>query len=104
MLTHGNLDAATITAARAEAQTVVLWDVDPGDWRSISADEITRNVKAQARAPAIILLHNGREATIEALTGIVNAYRAAGFTFVSLAQLRERVPLDIINDPIKTPL
>ncbi len=101
---HGNLDAATITAARSQAQTVVLWDVDPGDWRSISADEIVRNVKAQARAPAIILLHNGRKATIEALAGIVQAYRAAGFTFVSLAQLRQRVPLDIINDPEKTPL
>ncbi len=101
---HGNFDAATITAARSQAQTVVLWDVDPGDWRRISADEIVGNVKAQARAPAIILLHNGRKATIEALTGIVQAYRAAGFTFVSLAQLRERVPLDIINDPEKTPL
>ncbi|MBC5805496.1 MAG: hypothetical protein DLM53_10415 [Candidatus Eremiobacter antarcticus] len=101
---HGNFDAATITAARSEGQTVVLWDVDPGDWRRISAQQIVSNVKAQARAPAIILLHNGRTATIQALAGIVRAYRAAGFSFVSLAQLRERVPLDVINDPEKTPL
>ena len=99
---HGNYDSGTIDAARAESLTVVLWDVDPGDWRDVSVDTIVANVTRQARAPAVILLHNGRFSTVEALPKIVAAYRAAGFTFVSLSELQARVPLSAINDPVKT--
>ena len=98
---HGNYDAATIDAARSLGETMVLWDVDPGDWRSIGADEIVASVTTRARSPAVILLHNGKEATVEALPKIVRAYRAAGFEFVTLAQLQARLPLDAINDPLR---
>lgn len=98
---HGNYDEATIDAARAEGEIMVLWDVDPGDWRSISADEIVADVTSRARSPAVILLHNGKEATIEALPRIVRAYRDAGFEFVTLSQLTQRLPLASINDPVR---
>jgi peptidoglycan/xylan/chitin deacetylase (PgdA/CDA1 family) len=98
---HGSYNAATIDAARSLGETMVLWDVDPGDWRSISADQIVANVTDHARSPAVILLHNGKEATVEALPRIVRAYRAAGFAFVTLSQLQARLPLDVINDPLR---
>jgi peptidoglycan/xylan/chitin deacetylase (PgdA/CDA1 family) len=97
---HGNFDAATIDAARAQGETVALWDVDPGDWRHISSQAIIDNVTAHARAPAVMLLHNGSIATIEALPRIVAAYRRAGFEFVTLSELARRMPLDEINAPI----
>ncbi|MDQ6825057.1 MAG: hypothetical protein M3007_06300, partial [Candidatus Eremiobacteraeota bacterium] len=84
--------------------TMALWDVDPGDWRNIKADDISTNVEQHARAPAVILLHNGKRATIEALPRIVARYRAAGFTFVTLSELQRRVPLSVINDPITVAL
>jgi peptidoglycan-N-acetylglucosamine deacetylase len=96
---HGNYDADTIAAARAAGETVVLWDVDPGDWRTVTPDQITAAVTAQARAPAVIILHNGKDATVEALGSIVAAYRRAGFAFVTLDELQQRVPLSEINDP-----
>jgi peptidoglycan/xylan/chitin deacetylase (PgdA/CDA1 family) len=96
---HGNMNALTILAARAAAQTLVLWDVDPGDWRTLPADAIVDHVLTHARAPAIILLHNGKEATIAALPAIVSAYRQAGFKFVTLTQLQHAVALPQINDP-----
>jgi peptidoglycan/xylan/chitin deacetylase (PgdA/CDA1 family) len=98
---HGSYNAQTIDAARSVGETMVLWDVDPGDWRSISADQIVANVTMHAQSPAVILLHNGKEATVEALPRIVRAYRAAGFTFVTLSQLQARLPLDAINDPLR---
>ena len=98
---HGNYDEATIDAARAEGDVMVLWDVDPGDWRSISANQIVADVTSRARSPAVILLHNGKEATIEALPRIVRSYRDAGFEFVTLSQLTQRLPLASINDPIR---
>jgi peptidoglycan-N-acetylglucosamine deacetylase len=98
---HGNFDAATIEASRLQGEKMVLWDIDPGDWRTIGADEVAADVIDRARSPAVILLHNGKPATIEALPRIVNAYRAAGFEFVTLDRLLQALPLDDINDPIK---
>jgi peptidoglycan/xylan/chitin deacetylase (PgdA/CDA1 family) len=97
---HGNYNADTIRAVRTSGETMVLWDVDPGDWRTLTADQIAAIVSQQAKAPALILLHNGKDATIEALPQIVKAYRDAGFTFVSLAELQRRVPLGDINTPV----
>ncbi len=101
---HGNYDADTIDAARAAGETVVLWDVDPGDWRTVTPDQIAEAVTEQAKAPAVIILHNGKDATIEALGRIVAAYRRAGFAFVTLADLQRRVPLAEINDPQAVPV
>jgi peptidoglycan-N-acetylglucosamine deacetylase len=101
---HGNYDAETIKAAGDVGETVVLWDVDPGDWRTLTPDQIADLATRQARAPAVILLHNGKDATVEALPRIVASYRKAGFTFVTLTELEQRVPLDEINDPAKVEL
>jgi peptidoglycan/xylan/chitin deacetylase (PgdA/CDA1 family) len=97
---HGNWDANTLTAARAANETMVLWDVDPGDWRRVSPQAIVDNVTQHARSPAVILLHNGSEPTIEALPAIVTAYRRAGYTFVTISQLQQKLTLDEINDPV----
>ena len=97
---HGNFDAATIDAARSQGETVALWDVDPGDWRHVTPEAIVDNVTMHARAPAVILLHDGSTATIDALPRIVAAYRRAGFEFVTLSELARRMPLDEINTPI----
>ena len=101
---HGDYDAATIDAARANGDVVALWDVDPGDWRSMTPDQIATDVIGQARSPAVILLHNGKFATLQALPRIVRAYRAAGFEFVTLSQLQSRLPLAQINDPLRVAL
>jgi peptidoglycan/xylan/chitin deacetylase (PgdA/CDA1 family) len=101
---HGAYDAATIVAARAQGDTVALWDVDPGDWRSLTADRIVDNVLTHGRSPAVLLLHNGKFATLEALPRIVRAYRAAGFDFVTLSQLQARLSLPEINDPVRIKL
>lgn len=101
---HGSYNATTLQAASDAGETTALWDVDPGDWRTLTSDEIVSLAEAQARAPAVILLHNGKDATIEALPRIVAAYRKAGYEFVTLSELQKRVPLDEINDPVKVAL
>ncbi|HEY5095287.1 MAG TPA: polysaccharide deacetylase family protein [Candidatus Eremiobacteraceae bacterium] len=97
---HGNYDADTIRAVRAAGETLTLWDIDPGDWRTMTPDQIVANVTDHAKAPALILLHNGKQPTIEALPEIVKAYRDAGFTFVTLADLQRRLSLSEINTPV----
>lgn len=101
---HGNYDADTIRAALDLGETVALWDDDPGDWRQMTPDKITESVTDQARAPAVILLHDGRDATIDAVPQIVAAFRRAGYRFVTLSELEKTVPIDEINDPIRVTL
>lgn len=97
---HGNFDANTLQAARADHETVVFWDIDPGDWKQVTPQFILDNVTSHAKSPAVILLHNGSTATIEALPELVARYRRAGFEFVTISELQRRLSLDQINDPI----
>lgn len=101
---HGNYEAATLSAAAQANETVALWDIDPGDWRTLTADQIVASVFKQARAPAVILFHNGKEATIEALPRIVAEFRRAGFDFVTLSELQREMAADEINDPVRVRL
>jgi peptidoglycan/xylan/chitin deacetylase (PgdA/CDA1 family) len=101
---HGNFNAMTVDAARGNREIVALWDIDPGDWKRVTSAFIVDHVIAHAKSPAVLLLHNGSVPTIEALPQIVDAYRRAGFTFVTLSQLQRALSLEQINDPLNVKL
>jgi peptidoglycan/xylan/chitin deacetylase (PgdA/CDA1 family) len=75
----GAYSATVVQAAEALGQRVVLWSVDPANWRrGTTAAQITRRVLAGARPGAIVILHDGggdRRATIAALARIVRGLR-----------------------------
>jgi len=98
---HGRFTEATVQAAQRDGYDVVLWDDDPGDWRTMTPDEIASHVEEYATAPDIVLLHSGRLSTIEALPAFVARFRAAGFAFVTVGELRSRVPVAQILHPAK---
>jgi peptidoglycan/xylan/chitin deacetylase (PgdA/CDA1 family) len=80
-------DNTTAVAATAEGlSVVVLWNVDTGDWRNVSAASIRRTALSGGRG-SIILMHTFPEATAAALPGIIEGYRARGFKFVTIGQL-----------------
>ncbi len=98
---HGRFTEATVRTAQRDGYDVVLWNDDPGDWRPITPEVIDRHLERFATAPDIVLLHSGRQSTIEALPGIVEHFRAAGFSFVTVGQLLARVPPAEILHPAK---
>jgi peptidoglycan/xylan/chitin deacetylase (PgdA/CDA1 family) len=98
---HGRFTVATVVAAQRAGYDVVLWNDDPGDWRTLAPEAIVDHMAAHATAPDIVLLHSGRLSTIEALPQIVRRFRAAGFTFVTAGQLLARVPAIEIVHPAK---
>jgi peptidoglycan-N-acetylglucosamine deacetylase len=62
--------------------STILWNVDPGDWRGLSASGIVSTTMAQVRPGSIILLHDsGRSSTIEALDRLIPALKRAGYGF-----------------------
>jgi peptidoglycan/xylan/chitin deacetylase (PgdA/CDA1 family) len=98
---HGRFTEATVRTAQRDGYDVILWDDDPGDWRSVPAAAIETHMENNATAPEIVLLHSGHLNTIEALPQIVARFRAAGFEFVTVGQLMARVPASLILHPDK---
>jgi len=84
----GSTSAALVRAAAALGQRVVLWSVDPADWRpGSSAKEITKRVLSAVRPGSIVILHDGggdRSATLAALPAIVRGIRRRRLHLVAL--------------------
>ena len=62
--------------------TMVLWDVDPQDWRAVSAGYIADHVLSRLRPGANVLLHDGvgnSYATLDALPAILDGMAGAGY-------------------------
>ena len=84
---YGDHNATTVAAAgSAGFKHVVMWDVDPGDWRGYGASTIAANTLSRVHSGAIIGLHV-RTTTLAALPTILRGLRARGYTSVSLPEL-----------------
>ena len=73
---------------------LVLWSIDSGDWRGLAAPAIIKNVLSRVRNGAIIIFHDNNEngradrhPTVEALSIILPALKAAGYRMVTVSQL-----------------
>ena len=77
-------------AAGAAGMSVVLWSVDPEDWRCRDPDEIVRRVCAGAEDGGSLLLHDLYPGTVEAAGRIIDRLRAEGYEFCTVSELAER--------------
>lgn len=98
---HGRYTAETLKTAQALGYEVVLWTDDTGDWKTFTPEHIEQGVLKNATSPDIVLMHSGKLATIEALPGIVEHFRRAGYTFVTAGELIRRVSPYAINHPVR---
>jgi len=78
----GTYDPEVVKVASSLGTRLVLWSVDPQDWRAgRTPKQIIHNVLANVRPGSIIELHDGggdRSATIKALPAIIRGIRAKG--------------------------
>lgn len=82
-----SLSQSVFAAAQQENMRVVLWDVDPQDWRKPGERAIVSEVLRSTRPGSVILLHDGggnRTQTVRALPVIIDALQARGYVFVPL--------------------
>lgn len=101
---HGRFTEQTLRVAQQAGYDVILWNDDPGDWRTIAPDAIVDHLARHATAPDIVLLHSGRLATVEMLPTLVERFRAGGFEFVTVGELLRRVPVSTIDHPLRLPV
>ncbi len=92
---YGSFDARTLAILKRLRMLMVMWSVDPSDWRRPGTKAIIDNVLKNARPGAIVELHDGggdRSETLAALPAIINGLRRRHYTLVTLPQLLKLDP------------
>lgn len=68
---------------------LVLWSVDPEDWKDHNTARIVSDVVGRAKDGDIILLHDIYHSSVDAALAIADALLDRGFCFVTVEQLME---------------
>lgn len=84
---YGEVTAKVRKAGHRLGEAVVLWDVDPLDWKNRKASTVAHRVVKQARRGSIILTHDSLKTTRAAYADIIEGLRARGFTLVTVPEL-----------------
>ena len=79
-LTDGNI-------TRWEKGPLIIWSVDPEDWKDRNSARVVEQVVARAKDGDIILLHDIYEESVDAALAIVDELLSRGFCFVTVEQL-----------------
>jgi peptidoglycan/xylan/chitin deacetylase (PgdA/CDA1 family) len=66
---------------------IILWSVDPFDWKRPGPSVITQRILSGARPGAIILSHDIHKQTVDAMPATLDALLAKGYKFVTVSQL-----------------
>jgi peptidoglycan/xylan/chitin deacetylase (PgdA/CDA1 family) len=88
----GAHDPALDRWVRAHGMLEVIWSIDTGDSQGASADKIYRTVKKDLSPGDIILLHDNRGTTENALPRILDLLETRGLTPVTVPELLTQDP------------
>ena len=75
---------------------IILWSIDPEDWKDRDRDRVVQAVVDQARDGGIILMHDIFPESVEAALEIVDALHAQGYYFCTIEELfaARQIPLE----------
>jgi len=88
----GHLNQELIAMINGMGMKIVLWSVDPGDWYA-GPDKIVNNVLTKLQPGAIIILHEGKAATLAALPTLIKGIRQRGYQLVTVSELLAGKPV-----------
>jgi peptidoglycan/xylan/chitin deacetylase (PgdA/CDA1 family) len=86
----GNTNVEVRRIAAQWGLTACMWTVDGDKFEGRGGDRLVNYMVSHAAPGAILLLHNGRPTTIDALPRIIAGIRSRGLTFVTLDELLRR--------------
>ena len=66
---------------------VILWSVDPFDWKRPGPNVVEQRIVAGTKPGAIILSHDIHPGTIDAMPATLDALLAKGYKFVTVSEL-----------------
>lgn len=80
--------------------SVILWSVDPQDWKIRKSDHVSSHIIKNAAPGAIILAHDIHASTIDAMPAALDALQAKGYKFATVSEL---IAMDRPAAPKATP-
>ena len=84
---YGSISPRVTADLRRLGDPVILWDVDPLDWKYRNADTVYANVMDQVGPGSIVLLHDVHPTTVAAVPRILKALADRGYVFVTVSEL-----------------
>ena len=66
---------------------IILWDVDPLDWKVRNAEHVKSEILRHAVAGSIILSHDIHKTTVDAMPDTLDGLTGRGFKFVTVSEL-----------------
>jgi peptidoglycan-N-acetylglucosamine deacetylase len=78
---------------------IVLWDVDPYDWKRPGPTVVRNRILHETRPGSIVLSHDIHPGTIEAMPSTFDALEVKGFKFVTVSELIRAA----VASPSRTP-
>ena len=92
---YGEYDSIMLQTIRAMGMEVVQWDVDAMDWKDLTASQIQKRVRDQARPGSILLFQNNYQATVDALPEIIEYLKSQRYEFLLTSDLIFPAPYTI---------
>jgi len=74
-------------ANRKWGYKVILWDVDPLDWKVHNAEHVEHEILTHTVAGSIVLSHDIHKTTVDAMPATLDGLIAKGFKFVTVSEL-----------------
>lgn len=84
---YGAYDDQALAVLASRGDAAICWSVDTEDWKNRDAGITTQRALEAAAPGSIILMHDIHPSTVEAVPGIIDGLRAAGYTLVTVPQL-----------------
>ena len=66
---------------------IILWDVDPLDWKVRNAEHVKSEILHQTVAGSIVLSHDIHKTTVDAMPDTLDGLVGRGFKFVTVSEL-----------------
>lgn len=83
----GSCCASSAQAVKDAGLALLLWSVDPKDWKVLDAPTVEAAVTQQVQSGDVILLHDMTDSSVDAAFAIIDRLQNQGFHFVTVSQL-----------------
>lgn len=94
---YGGRSDVLLATAEQHGYKVIIWDVDPRDWEDPPPDQIVASVLGQVQPGSIIVMHEGRVNTLQALPVIIQKLRERGLEPVTVSEMLNRDSTQLEN-------
>ncbi|MGI5874135.1 MAG: S-layer homology domain-containing protein [Bacillota bacterium] len=91
---YGSISASQKSMA---GRKIILWSVDPLDWKYRDAATVKRNIVSAAREGSIILVHDIHPTSVKGSVAAIDELQSQGYTFVTVSELFRRKGIEMAD-------